>query len=60
MCVLSIKEPIRKKSGNLFNDPYSNSRNHLIVCKGMTSDSFKNNLTYKQFIYKSYIFDIYV
>ena len=21
MCVLSIKEPIRKKSGNLFNDP---------------------------------------
>ena len=22
MCVLSIKEPIRKKSGNLFNDPY--------------------------------------
>ena len=22
MCVLSIKVPIRKKSGNLFNDPY--------------------------------------
>ena len=24
MCVLSIKEPIRKKSGNLFNDPRTN------------------------------------
>ena len=22
MCVLSIKVPIRKKSGNLFNDPH--------------------------------------
>ena len=27
MCVLSIKVPIRKKSGNLFNDP----RNNLFV-----------------------------
>ena len=25
ICVLSIKEPIRKKSGNLFNDPRTNS-----------------------------------
>ena len=25
MCVLSIKVPIRKKSGNLFNDPYKNT-----------------------------------
>ena len=24
MCVLSIKVPIRKKSANLFNDPYIN------------------------------------
>ena len=23
MCVLSIKMPIRKKSGNLFNDPHN-------------------------------------
>ena len=23
MCILSIKVPIRKKSGNLFNDPHS-------------------------------------
>ena len=42
MCVLSIKVPIRKKSGNLFNDPrisiqmYANKRlmlNWLIVNK---------------------------
>ena len=26
MCVLSIKVPIRKKSGNLFNDPRINLR----------------------------------
>ena len=31
MCVLSIKVPIRKKSGNLFNDPriYRNSKSRL-------------------------------
>ena len=30
MCVLSIKVPIRKKSGNLFNDPYI--LDNFIVC----------------------------
>ena len=29
MCVLSIKVPIRKKSGNLFND----TRNYITLCK---------------------------
>ena len=27
MCVLSLKEPIRKKSGNIFNDPGMNLLN---------------------------------
>ena len=30
MCVLSIKVPIRKKSGNLFNDPCTIQKYHLI------------------------------
>ena len=32
MCVLSIKVPIRKKSGNLFNDPRIYVCFHLCVC----------------------------
>ena len=34
MCVLSIKVPIRKKSGNLFNDPcnYDKSRVFATSC----------------------------
>ena len=32
MCVLSIKVPIRKKSGNLFNDPRMNVRTCVCVC----------------------------
>ena len=31
----------------------SNTWNHLTMCKQMNSDSFKNNLTYKLFTYKS-------
>ena len=31
MCVLSIKVPIRKKSGNLFNDPRSTENNIEIL-----------------------------
>ena len=31
MCVLSIKVPIRKKSGNLFNDP----RIYIYACLGL-------------------------
>ena len=35
MCVLSIKVPIRKKSGNLFNDPRILLKNCLCLwCKG--------------------------
>ena len=30
MCVLSIKVPIRKKSGNLFNDPRNNPQ--ILFC----------------------------
>ena len=29
MCVLSIKVPVRKKSGNLFNDPRAIKQNNL-------------------------------
>ena len=38
MCVLSIKVPIRKKSGNLFNDPriyiyiYIYTHKHTSIC----------------------------
>ena len=31
MCVLSIKEPIRKKSGNLFNDPHTHTHTHIYI-----------------------------
>ena len=36
MCVLSIKVPIRKKSGNLFNDPrvYIHTHTHTHTHKG--------------------------
>ena len=34
MCAISIKVPIRKKSGNLFNDP-------RIICKIWTINSWK-------------------
>ena len=35
MCVLSIKVPIRKKSGNLFNDPciYIYIYIYIYICK---------------------------
>ena len=33
MCVLSIKVPIRKKSGNLFNDPRSSYSNKPVLYK---------------------------
>ena len=36
----------------------SNTWNHLTVCKQMSSGSFKNNITSKQFTYKSYIYYI--
>ena len=32
MCVLSIKLPIRKKSGNLFNDPRARVCVYIYVC----------------------------
>ena len=32
-----------------------NTWNHLTVCKQKSSDSFKNNVTYKLFMYKSFI-----
>ena len=38
MCVLSIKVPIRKKSGNLFNDLRSlGDKRHLTFPKGISS-----------------------
>ena len=33
-----------------------NTWNNLTVCKQMSSDSFRNNITYKIFIYKLYIY----
>ena len=33
----------------------SSTWNHLTVCKQMSSGSFENNVTYKLFTYKSYI-----
>ena len=36
----------------------SNTLNYLTECKQMSSGSFKNIVTYKLFIYKSYIFNI--
>ena len=51
MCVLSIKVPIRKKSRNLFNDPR--------MCNQMSCGLFKNNVTNKVFVDKSYIY-IYI
>ena len=33
MCVLSIKVPIRKKSGNLFNDPRNIKINKMIIAR---------------------------
>ena len=38
----------------------SNIWNHLIACKPMNSNSFKNSVTYKFFINISYIFNIYL
>ena len=38
----------------------SNTGKHLTLCKQMNSYSFKNNVTYKLFIYKSYIYIIYI
>ena len=41
MCVLSIKVPIRKKSGNLFNDPrikgiyHANIRKYVVYNKNV-------------------------
>ena len=37
-----------------------NTWNHLVCCKPMNSDSFKNNVTNKLFDYKSYNIYIYV
>ena len=34
---------------------HSNTWNYLTVCKQMTSGLFKNHVTFKVFIYKSYI-----
>ena len=34
MCVLSIKVPIRKKSGNLFNDPRKLTIEQGVICNG--------------------------
>ena len=43
MCGLSIKVPIRKKSGNLFNDP----RTTIATRYGRCKNSYSNLLTYK-------------
>ena len=37
----------------------TNSGDHLAVCKQIRSDSFKNNVAYKLFVYRSYIY-IYI
>ena len=34
--------------------------NHLTVCKQTSSDLFENNVTYKLFVLKSYIYIAYV
>ena len=34
----------------------NNNSNHLTVCKQMSSDSFKNDVTNKSFAYKPYIY----
>ena len=49
MCVLSIKVPIRKKSGNLFNDP----RNHII--KIVIWDNSIRNSCLKSYNKNSYL-----
>ena len=33
----------------------NNTWNHLTVCKQISSSSFKNNVTDKRFVYKSYM-----
>ena len=38
----------------------NNSWSYLTACKVMSSGSFKNNVTYKVFFYKSYIYLIYI
>ena len=40
MCVLSIKVPIRKKSGNLFNDPFKCISAENITLLSVSSDDF--------------------
>ena len=37
MCVLSVKVPIRKKSGNLFNDPRIFTKMFVVKLKGHCS-----------------------
>ena len=38
----------------------SNALNHLLVCKYMSSGSFKNNATYELFVYISFMYIIYI
>ena len=46
MCVLLIKVPIRKKSGNLFNEPCIYKVNVIILLLlRFTNDSFESFLT---------------
>ena len=55
MCVLSIKVPTRKKSGNLFNDPRNCVETTAILqCKQISFNSFQIESTNKLLTNKSH------
>ena len=47
MCILSIKLPIRKKSGNLFNDPRIYIYIYMEVSNGVKSDNISRKIDNK-------------
>ena len=50
MCVLSKKLPIRRKSGNLFNDPRTAFKNSIIQCNAVNKQcSIAFEETYRVF-----------
>ena len=49
MCVLSIKVPIRKTSGNLFNDPRISSNTNSLICTQLNGFNSCNVILIIQF-----------
>ena len=47
MCVLSMKVPIQKKSGNLFDDPRNNNNNNNNNKKKKKKKKKKKNQSYQ-------------